>query len=129
MFEILTVIFGITSFSLFLVANKLQKDNAILAQAIIEQTANKIASKLDDEEEIMKESFLKFVSDSREWAFEYIENVQKQIKDFIDVADKQFSFFDSYGVLSEGHLYYENMKTISEEYKKLKALLPEEDNK
>lgn len=73
-----------------------------------------------------KDSFLKFVSDSREWAFEYIENVQVQLKDFIDVADKEFSYFDEYGIITEGMPHYESMKIISNEYKKLKSLLPEE---
>ena len=82
-----------------------------------------------DADDIHKENFIKFLSDSREWAFEYIENVQKQIKDFIDIADKQFAFFDSYGGLAQDQLFYDTMKSMSEEYKKLKALLPEEDSK
>lgn len=129
MFEILTLVLGVLCLYLFLVTKKLQRDNDILGKAIIEQAAYKIAGKLDDEEEMMKENFLKFVSDSREWAFEYIENVQKKIKDFVDLADKEFAFFDSYGILSREYPNYETMKTISTEYKKLKELLPEEDKR
>lgn len=80
-----------------------------------------------DEQDIQQESFIKFLSDSREMAFDYIDNAQKQIKEFIDIADKEFAFFDSWGLLSEDQLYYENMKRVSEEYKKLRSLLPEED--
>ena len=76
--------------------------------------------------DIHTQNFIKFLSDSREAAFEYIYNTQKQIKEFIEVADKQFAFFDSYGMLTEGQLYYDNMKTLSDEYKKLKLLLPED---
>jgi hypothetical protein len=72
------------------------------------------------------QNFIKFLSDSREMAFEYIDQAQEEIKRFIDIADKELAFFDSYGALTEGHLYYENLKVISEEYKKLKTLLPEE---
>lgn len=73
-----------------------------------------------------KDNFLKFVSDSREWAFDYIEMVQTQLKEFIDVADKEFKHFDEYGIITEGMPHYESMKLISNEYKKLKSLLPEE---
>jgi hypothetical protein len=73
-----------------------------------------------------KDNFLKFVSDSREWAFDYIETVQAQLKDFIEVADKEFKYFDEYGIVAEGSPHYKSMQTISIEYKKLKSLLPEE---
>jgi len=76
--------------------------------------------------DIHKENFIKFLSDSRDWAFEYIDKSQKQIKDFVDIADKEFAFFNAYKSLSEGQLYHETMEIISEEYKKLKQLLPEE---
>lgn len=79
-------------------------------------------------EDTHRENFIKFLSDSRNWAFEYIDKSQKQIKEFVDIADKEFAFFDKYGILSEGDLHYNTMKTISEEYKKLKILLPEENN-
>lgn len=82
--------------------------------------------KSNEELDIHQENFLKFLSDSRDWAFEYIDKSQKQIKEFIDIADQQFAFFDSYGMLTEGELYYESMKILSDEYKKLKSLLPEE---
>lgn len=79
-------------------------------------------------EDIHKENFIKFLSDSRDWAFEYIDKSQKQIKEFIDIADKEFAFFDAYGILTSEYPHYESMKIISEEYKKLKALLPEESD-
>lgn len=78
------------------------------------------------EEKIANDSFFKFVSDSREWAFEYIDNVQKELKSFIEVADKEFNYFDKYGIVAEGSPHYKSMAILSEEYKKLKALLPEE---
>ena len=76
--------------------------------------------------DIHQENFIKFLSDSRDWAFDYIDKSQKQIKEFIEIADKQFAFFDAYGILSQEYPHYENMKVVSTEYKKLKSLLPEE---
>ena len=79
--------------------------------------------------DIHTKNFIKFLSDSREMAFSYIDNAQDQIKNFIDIADKEFAFFDSYGSLTSEYPHYETMKIISEEYKKLKSLLPAEDSK
>lgn len=80
-----------------------------------------------NDEGIAKDNFFKFISDSRDWAFEYIDTVQKGLKDFIDIADKEFAHFDEFGILTEQYPNYEAMKTISAEYKKLKVLLPEEN--
>jgi len=92
---------------------------------ILEQT-NTLSA--EESQDIHKENFIKFLSDSRDWAFDYIDKSQKQIKEFIDIADKEFEFFDKYGILTEEQVYYESMKIISEEYKKLRILLPEEAN-
>lgn len=81
---------------------------------------------LPAEEKIAQDSFFKFVSDSREWAFEYIDNVQNELKSFIDIADKEFNHFDKYGVVVEGSPLHRSMTVLSKEYKKLKKLLPEE---
>lgn len=80
-------------------------------------------------EDLHKEHFIKFLSDSRDYAFEYIDKVQVALKEFIDIADKEFAYFDAYGILTEQYPNYEAMKTISAEYKKLKNLLPEEPPK
>jgi hypothetical protein len=78
--------------------------------------------------DIHTKNFIKFLSDSREMAFDYIDNAQDQIKNFVDIADKEFAFFDAYGSLTSEYPHYDAMKTISEEYKKLKSLLPEEQS-
>jgi predicted RNA-binding protein with EMAP domain len=85
-----------------------------------------IVTETEEVSDIHKENFIKFLSDSRDWAFDYIDKSQKQIKDFIDIADKEFAFFNTYSSLSEGQLYHETMQIIFEEYTKLKQLLPEE---
>jgi len=81
-----------------------------------------------EDQDIHKENFIKFLSDSRDWAFDYIDKVQKGLKEFIDIADKEFAYFDSYGVLTQEYPHHKTMEKISAEYKKLKELLPEESN-
>lgn len=85
--------------------------------------------KIDSTSDPVKEDFLKFVSDSREWAFEYIEEVQKTIEDFKTTVEPHITFFDRFGdVLSNQRPDYEAMKTFSAAYKELIAVLPGEDN-
>jgi hypothetical protein len=57
---------------------------------------------------VHKENFIKFLSDSRDWAFEYIEQSQKTIKEVSD--DLKNKGLDDYS-------------------KKLLSLLPGENNK
>ena len=79
-----------------------------------------------EDQDIHKENFIKFLSDSRDWAFEYIEDVQKQLEDFIRDIEPEIMYFDEYGVVGDAYPHYHSMKKISSAYKDLKKLLPEE---
>ena len=79
-----------------------------------------------EEQDMHKENFIKFLSDSRDWAFEYIEDVQKQLEDFIRDIEPEIMYFDEYGVVGDAYPHYHSMKKISAAYKDLKKLLPEE---
>ena len=85
--------------------------------------------KIDSTSDPVKEDFLKFLSDSREWAFDYIEEVQKAIIDFKETVEPQINHFDVYGdVLSTERPDYAAMKIISNAYKELIVVLPKEDD-
>jgi hypothetical protein len=78
---------------------------------------------------VHKESFIKFLSDSRDWAYEYIETVQAGITKFVNDVDADISYFDEYGeTLSMGRPDFAAMKNISIAYKDLKKMLPESDS-
>jgi alpha-L-fucosidase len=79
-----------------------------------------------EDQDIHKENFIKFLSDSRDWAFEYIEDVQKQLEEFIRDVEPEIMYFDEYGVVGDAYPHYHSMKKISSAYKDLKKLLPEE---
>jgi hypothetical protein len=81
-----------------------------------------------EEEDIHKENFIKFLSDSREWAYEYIENVQGGIKKFIKEVGPEIDYYNNYGSVVEGMIspHDKALKTISKEFEDLKKLLPEE---
>jgi hypothetical protein len=101
-----------------------------LSELIESNLTNKIitdfaASKNVDPE---KEAFTKFLEQSRDWAFQYIEDVQTGINNFIEVAGPSIDYFDKYGdaiwtPLTEG------MEKVSLAYKDLKKLIPEDYGK
>jgi len=79
---------------------------------------------------VHKESFIKFLSDSRDWAYQYIETVQAGLTKFVSDVDADISYFDEYGeTLSMGRPDFAAMKNISTSYKELKNLLPKEETK
>lgn len=80
------------------------------------------------EEDIHKENFIKFLSDSREWAFGYIEEVQSGLKKFITEVEPQLEYYNNYGIVIEGMVPPHDfaLKKISKEFEDLKKLLPED---
>jgi hypothetical protein len=103
---------------------KLSIDNAVMQEYIdIVQSNNQhtISDELVD-----KENFIKFLSNSRDWAFKYIEDVQEGLLTFVNGIEPEISYFDEYGEVGSAYPHYHSMKKISQEYKELKKLLPVE---
>jgi hypothetical protein len=104
------------------ILNDLVKNFFILKQELIKANElNKV-----DEENIHKENFIKFLSSSRDSAYEYIEEVQQGLNKFVDEIKNEINYFDEFGVIDSAHPSYFSMKKISKAYKELKTLLPEE---
>jgi hypothetical protein len=82
----------------------------------------------ESDNDVHKENFIKFLSDSRDWAYEYIETVQSGLNKFVSDVDADISHFDEYGdTISMSRPDYNAMKNISNSYKELKKLLPVEE--
>ena len=91
---------------------------------------------LDKLEEVIKENelkniegsdgFLKFVSDSREWAFKYIQDVQDAFKKFDGQISPDLDYADTYGILSMDMPSKDALARISKAYKELKQMLPQD---
>ena len=76
-----------------------------------------------------KENFIKFLSDSRDAAYEYIETTQEAILTFQSKVGSLVEYFDEYGdVISVERPDYAAMKQISSAYKELMLVLPEDEN-
>lgn len=99
-------------------------DNNILAEKLFETSARIIVKKETD-----SDAFLKFISDSRDWAYQYIDEVQEGINKFVSEIEPEIAYFDEYGVVGSAFPHYHSMKKISEAYKELKKLLPEDYDK
>ena len=81
-------------------------------------------SKIKTDESVHKENFIKFLSDSRDWAYKYIEDVQSGLNNFINEIEPEINYFNEYGDVGSMSPNYYSMKKIVAEYQKLKTLLP-----
>ena len=101
----LTVSFAIAYLA---IKHELQKTRLMLID-ILELNIllkEKVVGITSEEQDVHKESFIKFLSDSRDWAYDYIETTQKTIKE-----------------VAEGL----SQKGLPKEANKLLSLLPKEE--
>lgn len=111
---------------------KLKKSKLYMAKLLLEnlelnEYAEKIQSTKElDSNDIHRENFIKFLSDSRDWAFTYIEDVQKGLVKFVEEVDPTINYFDDFSSIQEGNPLSVGMKQISSAYKDLKKFLPNE---
>jgi hypothetical protein len=82
-----------------------------------------------NEDDIHKENFIKFLSDSRDWSFSYIEDVQNKINKMISDLKDDVEYFEKFESLYDGHPSYDILKNFVKSYKELEDLLPKEDYK
>lgn len=131
MMETLTIVFAILSLSFFtaylFTLKRLRWTSNQIAHIISLYQLAQDSNTHEEEQDIHKENFIKFLSDSREWAFEYIENVQDGIGKFISEVDSEIEYFDNYGEAFWTPLS-KSMTKISAAYKDLKNLLPQDEN-
>lgn len=101
-----------------------------LLQAFIDnnEIAEKIEAKHLDKDIEQTEGFVRFLSESRDWAFEYIETVQGGLNEFVRVAGPRLEYFDKYGRVV-GSPHSEGLEDILVAYRELQKLLPEQNNK
>ncbi len=88
---------------------------------------DKLAESLKElETKTIEESdgFLKFVSDSREWAFKYIEDIQAALEEFDKAVAPQFKYAETYASLETQSASKDILIKISKEYSKLRQMLP-----
>ena len=122
--SIFVLISGFFGIRLVKLGNRIQEFE--IRASLLEQGFKKTLEKTSPAIE-NSEGFLRFVSESRDWAFEYIEEVQKVLNEFVSEVDPLIEYFDKYGDSVGMVPNYEAMKHISSEFKKLKNLLPKDE--
>lgn len=87
--------------------------------------------KTKNESDIYKENYIKFLSDSRETAFNYIDEVQSALIKFFNEVNPQIEYYNKYGIVVDGMIQPHDfaLKKISKEVEDLKMLLPLDYNK
>ena len=89
------------------------------------QKLEELQKELSTKELSETDGFVKFISQSRDWAFEYIEEVQKALTEFDEVVDPALGWAMKFGVLNGETANVKILREISEAYDKLKSVLPE----
>lgn len=99
---------------------------AHLEKTIIADKLSDISTNYEKNKDSSSEAFLKFLSDSRDWAYQYIDDVQEGLNKFVTDIEPEIAYFDEYGEVGSAYPHYHSMKKISGAYKELKKLLPED---
>jgi hypothetical protein len=92
---------------------------------LISQKLQEVSEKLANKELVETDGFIKFISQSRDWAFEYIEEVQKALAEFDKEIAPRLEWATTYGRLAGDTVHTNTINIISEAYNKLKSVLPE----
>lgn len=111
-------------------ADKLRKkyEQLFVEKLILEKLVNDVEeSKLQSDDSVHRENFLKFISESRDWAFDYIEEFQEGLQNFVSSIEPEINYFKEYGDIMSMSPNYYSLKKIVDEYEKLKELLPKEE--
>jgi len=99
-----------------------EMDKHLLIQKL-EELSNELSTvKLSE-----SDGFIKFISQSRDWAFQYIEEVQTALKEFDDEVAPRLEWANTYGRVAGDTVHTETITKISEAYDKLKEVLPKDN--
>ena len=132
-FSIFIVVFFVVLSHNFILARKKRKLLAIIVQLEIDKNIlyEKLAEAMvlkDSKAEVEQtEGFLNFVSESRDWAFKYIEDVQAALEKFKNKVGPELEYINKYGQLI-GISQLPGFKKISEAYEELLKVMPDDSD-
>jgi hypothetical protein len=97
-----------------------------LDKAVISQRLKKELDKKESESIEQSEGFLKFISQSRDWAFDYIEQVQAALLEFKNKIEPQILYAKTYGTTVGKSPHTVIIDKISDAYDDLAKVMPED---
>ena len=111
--------------------NKINKSftKLIISHKSLQQFIDSNNIEFKNEDDIHKENFIKFLSDSRDWSFSYIEDVQTKINKMIIDLKPDVEYFEKFGLLYDEHPSHQMLTNFVKSYKELQDLLPKEEYK
>jgi hypothetical protein len=92
---------------------------------LLQKEVERLYQEIENSKLEQTDGFLKFVSESRDWAFGYIEEVQTALSEFDKTVDPLLKWAMRFGVLNGETAHTKILSEISEAYDKLKSVLPE----
>lgn len=132
MIEAITILSSLVSLLLIVLAillNKIRRlKNSIKKLSVAySKIEDLVSSKHQANSGVHEENFIKFLSDSRDSAFNYIEEVQSGLAKFVNDIEPEIKYFKEYGSPMAIQPNYYSMKKVVEAYTELKQLLPGEN--
>lgn len=123
LYGILSVIFISFVISTIVLKKKNTNLTASIITILLENANNKSAS--EDKNLNTNEGFVKFLSDSRDWAFAYIEEVQSVLGKFISEVGPEIDYYRNFGQAVDSP-NNESLDKISNAYSELEKVLPKD---
>lgn len=123
LYGILSVIFISFVMSTIVLKKKNTNLTASIITILLENANNKSAS--EDKNLNTNEGFVKFLSDSRDWAFAYIEEVQSVLGKFISEVGPEIEYYRNFGQAVDSP-NNESLDKISNAYSELEKVLPKD---
>ena len=106
---------------LYIEITQIALDKAIISQRLKEELDKKESESIEQ-----SEGFLKFISQSRDWAFDYIEQVQAALLEFKNKVEPQILYAKTYGTAVGNSSHAVIVDKISDAYDDLIKVMPED---
>jgi hypothetical protein len=100
---------------------------ALADKGLLEKKVRELYQDIENAKLEQTDGFLKFVSDSRDWAFQYIEEVQDALSEFDKTVVPVLEWSNTFGKVLGETAHTEALSKISDAYDKLKEVLPSEN--
>jgi hypothetical protein len=132
-FSIFIVVFFAALSHNYILSRKKRKLLAIIVQLevdkriLYEKLSELMVVKESSTDVEQTEGFLKFISESRDWAFKYIEDVQAALEKFKNKVGPELEYINKYGQLI-GISQLPGFKKISEAYEELLKVMPDDSD-
>jgi hypothetical protein len=124
LYTLLSIVFISFVISTIVLKKKNTNLTASIITILLENAGNK--SGTDDKNLNTNEGFVKFLSDSRDWAFAYIEEVQTILKKFVEDVGPDIETYRVFGQAIDSP-HNEALDNISKAYAELEKILPKKD--